>query len=330
MAVISRRKLLAGGAAATAWPAAVHAQQSAIPVIGFLGGASPETFADRIQAFQEGLREAGFFDGRNVLTEYRWAEFQNDRLPALAADLVRRRVAVIVTFAGTPPALAAKSATSTIPIVVGGLGVDPVKAGLVSSLNHPAGNVTGVASLGIELAPKRLELLHEVVPASSSIALLVNPSNPDADAQVHALGAAAQNLDLSLDIVRATKTEELEEAFTTAVQHGAKGLVITPDPFLNSHREQLGVLAAEHRLPTIFQFREFAAVGGLMSYGGNLSDGWRLVGVYAGRILKGEKPADLPVQQSTKVELILNLKAAKALGLTVPLSLLGRADEVIE
>ena len=321
---------LLGGSAA-AWPLAARAQQPKMPVIGFLGSGSPDAFADRVRAFHVGLSETGYVESRNVLIEYRWADFQNDRLPTLAADLVRRQVTVIATFAGTPAALAARAATTAIPIVFGGLGTDPVEVGLVASLNQPGGNVTGVASLGIELGPKRLELLHELIPTATVIALLVNPTNSnDTETQTNDLQMAAHKLGLQLRVLRASSEHNFDAVFATALEQRVRGLVIEPDPFLNGRREQLGELTAHHGLPTIFQFREFVASGGLMSYGGNLADGWRLVGVYAGRILKGEKPADLPVQQATKVELFINLKTAKALGLTVPLSLLGRADEVIE
>ena len=321
---------LLGGCAAVGSLAA-RAQQPAMPIVGFLGSGSPIAFADRVRAFHQGLSEAGFVEGRNVLIEYRWGEFQNNRLAALAADLVSRQVTVIATFAGTPAALAAKAATTTIPIVFGGLGTDPVEVGLVASLNRPNGNITGVASLGIELGPKRLELLHELVPTATVIALLVNPtSSNDADAILANVQMAAHKLGLQLHVLHASSEGDFDTVFATLLEQRVGGLVIEPDPFLNGHREQLGELTARHALPAIFQFREFVRFGGLMSYGGNLADGWRLVGVYAGRILRGEKPGDLPVQQATKVDLIINLKAAKALGVTVPVTLLGRADEVIE
>jgi ABC-type uncharacterized transport system substrate-binding protein len=320
---------LLGGAAA-AWPRAARAQQPAMPVIGFLGPASPDLFADRLRAFRQGLSESSYDEGRNAAIEYRWAENQNDRMPALAADLVRRQVTVIVVIGSTPGALAAKAATKTIPIVFQ-VGVDPVQVGLVASLARPGGNLTGVATLNYELAPKRLELLHELVPTATVIGTLVNPTNPIAAAtQSRELQAVAGTLGLKVHVLHASTERDFERVFATLVQLRAGGLVITSDAFFTTHSEQLAALALRHALPTIFQFRKFTAAGGLLSYGGSSVDPSRLAGVYTGRILKGEKPADLPVQQSTKVELIINLKTAKALGLTVPLPLAGRADEVIE
>jgi putative ABC transport system substrate-binding protein len=308
----------------------VHAQQRAIPVIGFLGAESPDPWASRTRAFHQGLSETGYVEGRNVVIEYRWAAGQNDRLPALAADLVRRRVSVIVTPASTPAALAAKAATTTVPIVfyVGG---DPVELGLVASLNRPGANLTGVTTLASEVGPKRLELLRELLPTATMIAVLVNPTSPALTERfVRDLQAAAPSFGLQLHILQASTERELDTAFATLAQLRAGGLVIANDSFFSARFEQLAALASRHALPTIFQFREFAAAGGLMGYGADFMEACRQVGVYAGRILKGEKPADLPAQQATKAELIINLKTAKALGLTVPTALLVRADEVIE
>jgi putative ABC transport system substrate-binding protein len=318
---------LLGGAVAT-WPLAARAQQVSMPVIGFLGSESPDLFASRLQAFHQGLSETGYVEGRNVTIEYRWAEGQLDRDPALAADLVRRQVAVIVVN-GLRGAQAAKAATATIPIVFSG-GFEPVEFGLIVSLSRPGGNLTGVTTLGVELGPKRLELLHELIPAAKNIALLVNPGNPNAETLSRDAQAAARALGLQLHVLRAGTEHDFDTVLATLGQLRAGGLVIGNDGLFNSRSEQLGALTAHQMVPTIFQNREFAAAGGLMSYGGSIADSFRLAGVYTGRILKGEKPADLPVQQATKVELIINLKTAKALGLTVPPSVLARADEVIE
>ncbi|GLR85950.1 ABC transporter substrate-binding protein [Bradyrhizobium iriomotense] len=314
---------------AAALPLAARAQQQPMPVIGFLHSASPGPHADLVRAFRQGLNETGYVEGKNVAIEYRWAEGQNDRLPALAADLVRRQVNVIAAPSRTA-ALAAKAATKTIPIVFE-LGDNPVELGLVNSLNRPGGNLTGVTSLNTEIGPKRLELLHELVPTASIIALLVNPTNPGlAENLSRDLEAAARNLGLQLHVVHASTDRDIDTIFATLVQRRAGGLVIGNDAFFVNQIAQLAALTVRHALPTIFQTHEFAAAGGLISYGTNLKDLFRQVGVYTGRILKGERPADMPVQQATKVELIINLKTAKALGLTVPLSLLGRANEVIE
>ena len=328
---IGRRKFLATlGGAAVAWPVAARAQQPAVPVIGLLGATTAQGYAAQLAAFRQGLSEAGFVEGRNVAIEYRWAEDQYDRLPALAADLVRRQVAVIATIGGSVASLAAKAATATIPVVFHG-SADPVDAGLVASLNRPGGNVTGVVTLNIDTGQKRLELLHELLPAATTIGLLLNPTNAVfTEIQSKDLQAAARNLGLQLRIVHASTEHDFDPAFATLSQGQAGGLVIGTDGFLVSQSAQLAALAVRHALPAIFQYRAFVTAGGLMSYGGSVTDSYRLSGVYTGRILKGEKPADLPVQQATKVELIINLKTAKTLGLTLPITLLGRADEVIE
>jgi ABC-type uncharacterized transport system substrate-binding protein len=324
-----RRKFitLLGGAAA-AWPLAARAQQT-MPVIGFLNGGTAEGYAPMVAAFRQGLNEAGYVEGRNVAIEYRWAEGHYDRLPALAADLVQQKVTVIAATS-TPAALAAKAATSTVPIVFT-TGGDPIKLGLVASLGRPGGNLTGVTTLNVEVGPKRLELARELFPGAATFALLVNPASPLAATVSKDLQAVADTLGVRLHVLHASTEADFEAAFATAAQLRTAALVIsTADPLFNSHAAQLGALALRHSVPAIYQYREFAAAGGLMSYGGYATDTYRLGGVYTGRILKGEKPADLPVQQATKVELIINLKTAKALGITVPLPLSGRADELIE
>jgi putative ABC transport system substrate-binding protein len=319
---------LLGGVAASL-PLAVRAQQ-AMPVIGFLGIGSAAGWVDLLRAFRDGLRETGFEEGRNVTIEYRWADGQYERLPALAADLARRQVNVLAAPGSGPAALAAKAATTTIPIVFR-LGVDPVEAGLVASLNHPGGNLTGVAMLGVGLAPKRLELLHELLPKVTDFGLLINPANPIISGITEReMQAAAGALGLKLHVVHARTEGNYEAAFASLKEQKTGGLLIGGDGSFTNRGGQLGALALRHALPTIYQFREFAAGGGLMSYGGSNADSYRLAGAYTGRILKGEKPADLPVQQSVKAELIVNVKSAKALGIDVPLTLLGRADEVIE
>ena len=320
---------LLGGAAA-AWPLAAQAQQPAMPVIGFLGAESPDRWASRTRALHQGLGETGYVEGRNVAIEYRWAAGQNDRLPALAADLVRGRAKLIVTPGSTPAALAAKAATKTVPIVfyVGG---DPVELGLVASLNRPGGNLTGVTTLTSEVGPKRLQLLYELVPTATIVALLVNPTNPDlAEPATKDLQAAARTLGVQLHVLHASAERDFDAVFSSLVQQRVSALVIVNDALFSTRVEQLAVLAIRHAVPAVYQFREFVAAGGLMSYGTGFIDAFRQVGVYTGRILGGEKPADLPVQQTTKAELIINLKTAKALGLTVPTALLVRADEVIE
>jgi putative ABC transport system substrate-binding protein len=326
---VKRREFitLLGGAAS--WPLAAGAQQPAMPVIGFLGSELPDLYVGRLRAFRQGLNEASFVEGRNVAIEYRWAEGRNDRLPGLADDLVRRRVTVMVATS-TPAVLAAKAATTTIPIAFL-TGTDPVAMGVVASLNRPGGNMTGVSNLSTAMGAKQLELLHAVVPSATVIALLVNPTDPIiVETLSKDLQTAARAIQREILVVSASTEREIDTAFTTLVQRKVGALVVGNDPFFNARPDQLVALAARHAVPAIYPYREFVAAGGLMSYGSSLADAYRLVGVYAGRILKGEKPADLPVQQSTKVELVLNLKTAKALGITLPISLLGRADEVVE
>jgi putative ABC transport system substrate-binding protein len=324
---------LLGGAVAApslSWPFAARAQRPETSVIGYLSSASQDLYGHAVRAFRQGLSETGQVEGRNVTIEFRWANGQNDRLPELAADLVRRQVSVIAAPGSTPAALAAKAATATIPIVFQ-VGTDPVAAGLVASLARPGGNVTGVTNLNTELGPKRLELLHELRPTANIFALLINPTSPFiAETVTRDLQAAARRLGLQLHILHASSERDFDTVFATLVQLQAGELVIAPDTFFISQSEQLAALTVRHAVLAITQFREFAAAGGLMSYGGSFTESSRQVGIYTGRILKGEKPADLPVQQISKVELIINLKTAKALGITVPISLLARADEMIE
>jgi putative ABC transport system substrate-binding protein len=318
---------LLGGVMAT-WPVGATAQQTTVPVVGFLSGETPELRAGHVQALRQGLSEQGYVEGRNYALEFRWAEGQNDRLPLLAADLLRRQIAVLVA-GGTPPALAAKVLTSTVPILFD-TGGDPVELGLVASLNRPGGNLTGTTSLNLEMGPKRLELLHELVPEARVIALLVNPTNPNGNALAREVQAAAHTLGIELHVLNASTERDFDPAFATLAQVQAGGLLIATDGYFTAQSKQLGDRVLRQRVPAVFAYREFAAAGGLMSYGGSLTDQYRLLGVYAGRILKGESPAGLPVQQATKIELIINLRTAKALGLTVPPALLARADEVIE
>jgi putative ABC transport system substrate-binding protein len=319
---------LLGGAAG--WPLAARAQQQAMPVIGFLNPTSPESRRELIAAFQQGLAESGYVEGRNLAIEYRWAKGQNDRLPAMAADLVQQRVAVIVAVDGTATALAAKAATATIPIVFI-VGADPVELGLVASLARPGGNMTGVGALALGTAAKRLQLLHELVPAAADIAFLRNPTNPYyAALETAELQAAAGVLGLRLLLLNASSPGEIEVAFANLVAQRASAFLLGTDPFFMTARDQLVALANRHAVPAIYPFREDAVAGGLISYGTSLPDAFRLVGSYTGRILSGNKPADLPVQQVTKMEMVINLKTAKALGVSTPLPLLGRADEVIE
>jgi putative ABC transport system substrate-binding protein len=317
---------LLGGAAA-AWPMAVRAQRP-MPVIGFLGSETPDVFAVRVRAFRQGLSETGYVEGRNVALAFQWAGGNYDLLPTLASELVRQQVSVLVAGGSTLAARAAQAATATIPIVFY-TGADPVTVGLVKSLARPGGNITGVTPLANELLPKRLELLHEIVPAASSVAILVNPSSI-LESQMNAMQDSAQALGLALHILHAATAREFDAIFLKVLELQAGGLIISPDPLFGGRDEQLGALSLHHRVPTIGINRDFAAAGGLMSYGAGLTDMFRVVGVYAGRILKGEKTAELPVQQATKVDLTINMKTARALGLTMPLTLLGRADEVIE
>jgi putative tryptophan/tyrosine transport system substrate-binding protein len=319
---------LLGGAAAT-WPLAANAQQQAMPVIGYLSSLSADTYAPRLAAFHKGLGETGYVEGRNVAFEYRWAEGQYDRLPALAAELSRRQVAVIAALGGDAPAQAAKAATKTIPIVFA-VTADPVGTGLVSSLNRPGGNLTGVSFLLNMIAAKLFEVLQEAVPKPGTIGLLVNPTGPESGATVTEVRAAAQALGHELLVANASSEREIDAAFATLAQRHIGALLVGNDVFFYSRREQIVALAARHAMPAIYNVREYAQAGGLMSYGTNVDDAQRLAGVYVGRILQGAKPADLPVQQAVKVELVLNMKTAKTLGITFPLSLLGRADEVIE
>jgi putative ABC transport system substrate-binding protein len=299
-----------------------------MPVIGFLSSAAAQQWAPLVTAFLEGLSEAEIVVGRNATIEYRWAEGQYDRLPALAAGLVQRQVSVIAALT-TPAAVAARAATVTIPIVFSTIG-DPVQIGLVASLRRPGGNITGATFLNVEVGPKLLELLHEVVPTATTVAVLVNPTNPNAETLSHSLQVAARTLGLELRVLKASTEGDINTAFETLIQLRIGGLVVASDVFFRIREEQLAALALRHRVPAISQTRAFAVAGGLMSYAGSALDAYRQAGAYTGRVLKGEKPADLPVQQTTKVELIVNLKTAKALELTVPLPLLGRADEVIE
>lgn len=325
---MSRREFITLLSAAAAWPIGVCAQQTAMPVIGFLGSRGPGDDPHLLDAWRRGLKQAGYVDGRNVAIEYRFAESRYDRLPALAADLVRRRVAVIA--ANGPAAQAAKAATATIPIVFTA-GFDPVEIGLVTSLNRPGGNVTGVSILDVELGPKRLELLHELVPAATIIAVLINPTDTGRAAIISKnLQATARALGLRPHVLHASADRNLDAVFKGLSQLRADGLVIGGDPFFNSRTRQLGSLSIRHAMPAAYQFRPFAEAGGLMSYGADLADSYFQVGIYVSRILKGERPADMPVQRATKFEMIINLRTAKALGLTVPATLLARADEVLE
>ena len=316
---------LLGGAAA--WPLTARAQQPAMPVIGFLNGGSPDGYAPMVAAFRQGLKETGYVEGQNVTVEYHWMDGQFDRAPAMVAELIRRQVAVI--FANTPGNLAAKAATTTTPIVFT-TGGDPVQMGLVASLSRPGGNLTGVTQMNAEIAPKRLVLVHELVPTATTIAILVNPTSPIAEPQVRELQAAARTLGLQLHVLHASTERDFDTVFATLAQLRAGALVICTDTFFNGRSKLLGELTLRHAVPAIHEDRAFAAAGGLMTYGGSTPDMYRIAGAYTGRILKGEKPADLPVQQGTRVELIINMKTAKALGITFPITLLGRADGVIE
>ena len=320
---------LLGGAAAT-WPLVARAQQSAMPVIGFLYPGSIDVIADRVRTFRQGLKDTGFIEGENVAIEFRWAEDQIERLPELAAELVRRQVTVIAAVGGNAPALTAKTATSTIPIVFA-VGEDPVGLGLVASIARPGGNLTGINFLAAELHAKRLELLRELVPGAVRVAVLINPGNAvNAETTLRDVQAAARAVGLQMQIIRASTGREIDAAFATMARERPDALLVGGDPFFNSRRVQLALLAARHAVSAAYASREYAEVGGLMSYGPNFLDAYRQIGVYVGRILKGAKPADLPVVQSSKFELVINAQAARVLGLTVPASLLARADDVIE
>jgi putative tryptophan/tyrosine transport system substrate-binding protein len=318
---------LLGGVAA-AWPLAARAQQAAMPVIGFLNGASPDAYAPFVTAFRQGLKEAGYVDGQNAIIEYRWAEGQYDRLPAMAADLIRRNVTVIAATS-SPAAQAAKAATSTVPIVFT-TGDDPIKLGLVASLNRPGGNVTGVNNLLVELGSKQLGLLRELVPGITAVAALMNPNFPGTERQLKDVEAAARALGLQLTVLRASTEHEIDAAFATMAQQGGSALLVGTDPFFLVRADQIVALAARHATPAIYSVREFAVAGGLMSYASDFADSYRQAGIYTGRVVRGEKPADLPVQRSTKFEFVINFKTAKALGLAVPNSMQLLADEVIE
>ena len=326
---MKRREFITFIAGTAAWPFATQAQQPAMPVVGFVNAASPEPYARMQSAFVKGLNEASYVENQNVKIEYRWAEGKIDRLPALVADLVHRE-ATVIAATGTPAALAAKAATTTIPIVFE-IGSDPVQLGLVASLNRPGGNVTGIAQLAIEVAPKRLELLHEMIPKARIIALLADPTDRAIfENTTRGAQSAARSLGLELHVLNVSTDHDLDAAFANLVQLRAGGVVISGGQFFNSRSKRLASVALQHAVPTISPYVDLAGAGGLMSYGTSITDAYRLAGIYTGRVLKGEKPADLPVQQATKVELIINLKTAKALGITVPSSLIGRADEVIE
>ena len=301
-----------------------------MPVIGFLSAASPDLYVTRLDSFRRGLKEGGYVEGQNVVIEYRWAEGKNDRLPALAADLVRRGVNVLVAGGGTPTAMAAKAATTTVPVVFA-VAVDPVKAGLVASLTRPGGNLTGITNLGVEVGPKRLALLREMLPKATTIATLVNPANPALVEQyLQSVQPVARSLGVQLHVLNASTDRELETAFASLAQLHAGGLLIMPDVFFTTRAEQLAALSLRYAVAAAYVYRTFTAAGGLVSYGGDEVEYYRLVGIYAAKVLKGEKPANLPVVQSSKVELIINLKTAKTLGINVPQPLAGRADEVIE
>lgn len=321
-----RRTFIAAGTGALAWPLIGRTQQP-LPLVGFLSSELPDVLTARLRAYRSGLGETGFTEGNNVAIEYRWAEGQYERLPMLAADLVRQEVAVIA--ANAPAVAVAKAATQTIPIVFF-TGLDPVKAGLVASLGRPGGNLTGVSLLNTELVPKRIELLHELLPSSKRLGLLINPLNPNVDTVRRDAHIAARGLGVRLEVLQAIRESDFDEAFSTAEQNQVEGMAVGPDPLFTNYRERLARLAIRYKLPTIYQFREFAADGGLMSYSGSIMEAYRQIGIYTGRILKGEKAGDLPIQQLAKVELIINLRTARVLGLTVPPAILLRADEVIE
>jgi putative ABC transport system substrate-binding protein len=323
-----RREFIAGLGSAAAWPVVARAQlQQAVPVVGYLSGRSADLERPLVQAFRKGLNDGGYVEGRNVAIEYRWADGQYEQLPALAADLVHRRVTMIAAL-GVPAAGAAKAATKMIPIVIE-VGADPVEMGLIDSLSRPSGNITGISNLNLAVGPKKLQLLHEVVPTATIIGLLLNPANPNGEIASKDMRAAARTLGVELDVWRASTEREIDEVFASLVQARVDALVIDPDTFFSSRIERLVTLTVRYAIPTIYN-REFAAAGGLIGYGAILTDAYRLTGVYTGRVLAGAKPADLPVQQSTKVSLGINLKTAKALGLTIPETLSATADEVIQ
>jgi putative tryptophan/tyrosine transport system substrate-binding protein len=324
-----RREFIAGLGGAAAWPMVARAQQPAMPVIGFLNGASPVSFAPLVAAFRQGLSDTGYVEDRNVTIEYHWAEGHYNRMPDMAADLVHRQVAVIAATGGDPSALAAMAATKTIPIVFSA-GGDPIKRGLVESLNRPGGNITGVYFFTAEMEGKRVGLLHELVPTAATVAALVNPTYPDFATQLEEVDEAARSLGLQVRILRASTEREIDMAFAAIAQLRAEAMVVCADPFFNSRRAQLVALAALHRLPAVYEQRVYVLAGGLMSYGTSITEAYHQVGIYTGRILKGEKPSDLPVVQSAKFEFVINLKTAKTLGLDVPPGLSARADEVIE
>jgi putative ABC transport system substrate-binding protein len=323
-----REVIMVLGGAAAAWPFAARAQQPVMPVIGFLNGASPDGYAPFVAAFRQGLKEAGYVDGQNAIIEYRWAEGQYDRLPALAADLIQRNVTVIAATS-SPAALAAKAATSTVPIVFT-TGDDPITLGLVASLNRPGGNVTGVSNLLVDLGSKQVGLLRELVPGATAVAALMNPNFPGTERQLRDVEAAARVLGIQLIVLKASTDREIDAAFATMAQQSGVALLVGTDPFFNEQRDHIVALAARHAIPAIYSVRESAVAGGLMSYGSDFADSYRQAGIYTGRVVRGEKPADIPVQRSTKFEFVINFKTAKALGLAVPNSMQLLADEVIE
>jgi putative tryptophan/tyrosine transport system substrate-binding protein len=325
-----RREFIAGlGGAAAAWPVVARAQRTVLPVVGLLGTQSRELWKDRLDAFRRGLGETGHVEGRTVALEYRFVDDDKDQLSTLALDLVARRVNVIAAFGGPPPALAAKARTASIPIVFT-LSSDPTEIGLVTSLAHPGGNLTGATTLNMEVSPKRLELMHELAPTATMFGLLVDPKGTSQEIELRELNAAADKLGLRLRVLRASVDRDIDDAFAFLAELKASGIVIGISSFLISRIDKLAALALRHRMPAVYLYREFAVAGGLMSYGGSLAEGYRLAGVYTGRILNGEKPADLPVQQATRIDLVINMRTAKALGLNLPQSILLRADEVIE
>ncbi len=325
---MNRRDMIALLGGAAAWPVTARAQQVAVPVIGYLSSQSPAPWESRLRAFRQGLAEAGYVEGRNVTIEFRWAESQYDRLPALAADLLRHQPAMIFAAPGIA-ALAAKAVTTSVPIVFAG-GIDPLGSGLVATLNRPGGNVTGATMLAAELTPKRLQLLHELVPTATTIGYLMNPADGEDTRTAESVQAAARSLGVELVVLPAGDEHEIDAVFASLLQQRVGALMMSPDPFLSTRSDQLAALTMRHAVPALLGLREFVAAGGLASYSSSIEDAHHLAGIYTGRILKGEKPGDLPVQQPTKFELVINLKTAKTLGLTVPLALLTRADEVIE